>query len=121
MSEKTLRWFPDLSQYVENRNRASGDKAFLFHHKFQPEKILSNCPLKAVIALKVEEGGESWLEPVDPQIGVSALAVSTLWQLTHTGFVAFNHLKRIGETLPCYLLHLGSDLTQAPRMIEELL
>lgn len=118
---KTLQWFPELETQIENRARAKEDKAFLFHHKFQPEKILPKCPLKALLTLQIGVTKESWLEPIAPDSAVAALSISTMWQLTHTGPTVFKHLKRVAENLPCYLLHLGSDLTQAPKLIEKLL
>ena len=121
IEEKTLRFFPELGKYIENSERAKGDKAFFFHHKFQPEKILSDCLLKAIISLKIEQTKDSWLEPILPSDAIAALSASTLWQLTHAGPVAFNHLKRVSEALPCYKLHLGSDLMQAPKLIGALL
>ena len=121
IEEKTLQWFPGLKNHISNTNRLPGEKAFFFHHEFQPEKILSGCPLKALITLKIEKAQESWLEPIDAHQAIAALSVSTLWQLTHTGPTTFRHLKRISEALPCYLLHLGSDLMQAPKLIEALL
>lgn len=121
IKEETLNWFPELEKQIENGQRAKGDKAFLFHHKFQPEAILSGCPLKAIISLKIEETEDSWLKPTHPAGVIAALSASTLWQLTHTGPDVFNHLRRIAEALPCYTLHLGSDLMQAPKLIGGLL
>ena len=96
-------------------------KTFLFHYKFQPEKILLECPLRALIVLKIDETKDSWLEPVDSKMAVAALTISTMWPLTHTGSPVFQHLKRVAGALPCYQLHLGSDLMQAPKLIERVL
>lgn len=121
IEEKTLRWFPELEPHVENSNRKKEDKAFLFHHRFQPEKILMGCPIKALIALKVSEKNQSHLESISPIEAISSLAVSTMWQLTHTGPVVFNHLKRIAQNLPCYRLHLSKNLMEAPQLIGKIL
>ena len=121
IGEKTLRFFPELERHVENQKRAPEDKAFLFHHKFQPEKILLGCPLKALITLIIADAEDSRLEPIGTQEVIASLSVSTMWQLTHTGPSVFNHLKRVAEFLPCYRLHLGRDLTQAPELIGGLL
>lgn len=121
IGEQTLRWFPELERHVTNSQRSKGDKAFLFHQMFQPEKILFGCPLKALIALKIGESRESFLKPIPPNEAIAALSVSTMWQLTHTGPRVFNHFKRVAESLPCYALHLSSDLMEAPRMIAKIL
>jgi hypothetical protein len=118
---KTLELFPELEKRVENLSRTPEDKAFLFHQKFQPEKILLGCPLKAVIALNIVDSEDSRLQPILSHDALAALSVSTMWQLTHTGPSVFNHLKRVTESLPCYRLHLGRDLTQSPELIGGLL
>lgn len=121
LDSKTLRWFPELEKQVENQNRAEGDKAFLFHQKFQPERIAMSVPVKAILTVKIVEDFDSWLEPIDIKEGVSALSVSTMWQLTHTGPAVFKHLKRVVEALPCYRLHVGSDLERIPKVIGKIL
>jgi len=121
IEDKTLEWFPELMSYVDNTQRAMNDKAFFFHHKFQPEKILLSCPIKALITLKIENIEESWMEPIQSDAMLGPLSVSTMWQLTHTGPVVFKHLKKITEILPCYQLHLGRNLTQIPPLIKNLL
>ena len=121
IGEKTLQWFPELSQFVTNSNRAKEDKAFLFHHQFQPENILAGCPIKALVTLKIGEGQRGWIEPIDATEALAALSMTTLWQLTHTGPVVFHHLRKITEALPCYRLHLGEDLMHTADLIGELL
>lgn len=121
LQEKTLNWFPELRKYVKNSQRAEGEKAFLFHHTFQPEKIIDKFPLKAVLTLNIEEAKDSWLEPIEPTDAIAPLTISTLWQLTHTGPTDFNHLKYVTFSVPCYKLHVGSDLMRVPQLIEEVL
>lgn len=121
VAHQTLRLFPELQKQVEMAERSAGDKFFFFHHKFQPEKILASCPLKALLTLKIEKIEESRLEAISPHEAIAALSVTTLWQLSHAGPAVFQHLKRVAEGLPCYRLHLGSDLTQAPQLIGQLL
>jgi hypothetical protein len=120
IKEETLRLFPEFCKYIENSERPKEDKAFFFHQKFQPENILTSCPLKALITLQIEEAKDSWLEPIWPIDAMAALSGTTLWQLTHTGPAVFQHLKRVAENLPCYKLHLGSDLMQAPKLLMSL-
>ncbi len=121
IEERTLSAFPRLRKYIENGERPSGDKAFFFHHRFQPERILLSCPLKALIALTIDGVKQSRLEEVPPRDAIASLAATTLWQLSHTDPSVFIHLKRVAEALPCYVLHLGADLTRAPQLIGKLL
>lgn len=121
ITEKTAGLFPELRQYIENPEHPKEDKAFFFHHKFQPNNILSSFPLKALITLKIFDAQDSWLEPIEPSDALAALSATTLWQLSHTGPSVFKHLRRVAEALPCYRLHLGRDLAQPPKLIERLL
>jgi len=121
ISDETLRLFPELNKHIENSERPKEDKAYFFHQKFQPENILPSCPIKALIALQIEKAKDSWLESIQPIDASASLSGSTLWQLTHAGPSVFQHLKRVALSLPCYRLHLGSDLMQAPTLIERIL
>ncbi len=121
ITSQTLQQFPELRKHIDNRDRTEEDKAFFFHHQFQPEKVLFGFPLKAVITLKIEPDENSWMEPIAPMELLPSLSVTTIWQLTHTGLVTLKHLQRVAEHLPCYRLHLGRDLGQAPQLIEALL
>lgn len=121
INDATLQWFPELAQQVENGKRSRGDKAFLFHQKFQPEKILLNAPVRAILSLSIVNERDSFLESIDLKETVAALSISTMWQLTHTGPAVFKHLKRVAEALPCFRLRLGYDLDQAPALIGEIL
>ncbi len=121
LSEKTLFWFAELKKEIANPNRSPAEKALIFHHQFQPEKILLSCPVKALIALNIEEREKSFLEPIDPKEALAPLSITTLWQLPHTGPDSFNHLKRIAYALPCFKLHLGNDWMQTPKIIAGLL
>ncbi len=121
IEERTLQWFPELKAHVANTWRSEKEKAFFYHHTFQPQKILLSSPLKAILSLQIEPDQESWLEPIASHEVLAPLTASTLWQLTHTGPPVFHHLKKVAESLPCYRLHLGADLTQAPKWIEKIL
>ncbi len=121
ITEKTLSLFPELEEFIENRDRLKGEKAYFFYSRFQPENILPSFPLKAVLALNIMDAQESSLEPIEPREALASLAGTTLWQLPHTGPSVFNHLKKVAESVPCYRLHLGRDLTHPPKLIERLL
>ncbi len=120
ITEKTLSLFPELGKHIENPERPKGDKACVFHYKFQPQNILFSFPLKGLLTLKIFDSKDSWIEPIDPKEAVASLAGTTLWQLANTGPSVFHHLKRVAEAVPCYRLHLGRDLTQPPKLIEKL-
>jgi hypothetical protein len=121
VTEKTLGLFPELGKHIENPDRLEGDKACVFYYKFQPQNVLVNFPLKALITLNIFDSNDSRLEPIDPKEAVASLSGTTLWQLANTGPSVFNHLKKVAQALPCYRLYLGRDLSQPPKLIEKLL
>ena len=117
IDDTTLNWFPEFKKEIANVNRKSGEKALLYCR----ENILPKLPLKALLLPKIRQTDESSLEPIDFSKAIGSLSISTLWQLPRAGTAAFLHLKRISEALPCYLLNLGRDLSEPPRLIESLL
>ncbi|PIZ04602.1 MAG: hypothetical protein COY58_02295 [Gammaproteobacteria bacterium CG_4_10_14_0_8_um_filter_38_16] len=121
IEEKTLNWFPEIKTHITNINRSINEKAFIYHHQFQPEKILLHCPIKAIVILKIENSKKSWLEPIDSHSALTSLSVSTMWQLTHSGLTTLTHLKKLVSTLQCYQLHVGSNVMQAPALLETIL
>lgn len=120
LEDKSLAFFPELKPQVANRQRQIGDKALIFHHQFQPEKMLVGMPLKAIVVLKVQSLSKSRIQKISADVAFPALALSTLWQLTHTGIKSFEHLKKLTMSLPCYYLELGEDIQNIPAIISEL-
>lgn len=121
IDNKTLSWFPELTKHVINVHRKKEDKGLLFHHAFQPEKLLLNSPLKALLILKMDTHVQSWLEPISFIEALGPLSVTTIWQLTHSGKEVLNRLEKISSALPCYRLHLGYDRENIPQLISNLL
>jgi hypothetical protein len=121
LEQNTLNLFPELKAHIANAKRTENEKAFLYHHQFQPEKILLHFPIKAIVTLQIEDIADSWIESIDFKNVIGPLSLSTMWQLTHTGPKVFSHLKRISEALPCYAMHLGKDQEKIPRLLEALL
>lgn len=121
IDNRTLNLFPSLIQQVVNPNRKEADKAFLFHQRFQPEKMIASLPIKALVVLNISDSGLSKLQPIQPKEALGALSLTTLWQLTHTGPAVFKHLQRVAERLPCYRLYLGIACSEIPRLIQSLL
>lgn len=121
LEQKTLDIFPDLKKYIVNTNRQPHEKALLFQQQIYPEKILKACPLKAMLVSVIDSSRPSWLEPISIENMMPALAVSTMWQLIRSGTATFNRLKNISQSVPCYRLHLGTDLANIPTIVEKLL
>ena len=121
LEQNTMNFFPELENNIVNTDRAENEKAFLFQHDFCPEKIIPSFPVKAILILKIQPTSETWLEEAAAESALKALSVSTMWQLTHTGRETFTLLKQATESVPCYFLHLGSDLNKIPKVIKGLL
>jgi hypothetical protein len=120
LEDKSLAFFPELKPQIANKRRQTSDKALIFHHQFQPEKMLVGMPLKAIIVLKVQALPKSRIQKISADAAFPALALSTLWQLTHAGIKSFEHLKKLTMSLPCYYLELGEDIQEIPAIISEL-
>lgn len=121
VTQQTLDFFPELIPHIANKNRLPQEKALLFQHEIYPERIRHLADLAAIIVPQVENIQASWLEPVSPEQVLTALTVTTMWQLVRSSTNTFNRLKTIANTLPAYRLHLGRDMKNIPEIIGQLL
>lgn len=112
---------PFLREVVSNADKLASEKALVYLHKYHPERVKKSFPLKAVLLPCVTGGQSSRLKKTSPSQALAALAPSTIFQLPGSGTKALRTMARLVETLPCYVLELGSDLRMIPRVITELL
>ncbi len=121
LEQNTLNFFPEMNEHIDNKNRTEHEKAFLYHHQIWPDRIAQGFPIKAILVLKRQNTTRSSIQPATKDDALKALAISTMWQLTHTGIPTFQLLKKATESVPCYFLHLGRDLQHIPEIIGHVL
>lgn len=112
---------PFLTSLISNRDRLDSEKALYFLNEHFPKKILPSFPLRAILIPQVTGQTETTLKAASPAAGLSALAPSTIFQLSGAGRTAFQGMGKIIKQLPCYYLNLGTDVAQIPDVILGLL
>ena len=113
--------FPDLAPLIKNRDRLDSEKALFFLHEHYPEEIATGFPVRAVLLPKVTGRPETGLTVTSPAAGLKALAPSTLFQLAGAGREDFQAMAELVKRVPCYVLHVGTELSGIPGAIRSLL
>ena len=116
-----LERFPRLAPLISNCDRLNTEKAMLFLHQQHPEKIVQGFPIRAILMPQVTGKRDTALRPTSAGVALRALAPSTMFQLSGTSQAAFQIMASLVKQVPCYVLELGTDMVQIPRIISALL
>lgn len=114
------RTLPHLPPALTRRGHSASDKALLFLNELYPRQSVSRFPVRAVVLPRVT-GGVSRLVSVSPTAGIAAIAPSTLFQLRWVGQEDFRRIAAVIESVPNYILELGSESAAIPDVILRLL
>ncbi len=112
---------PHLLPHIENPEQLTQQKAFAFLHTRYPSQMTASLPVRAVLVPKVTGLRDSELSESSLVASLNALVPSTVFSLPGAGRETFEILVKLIKPLPHYTLNLGTDLSQAPRVISELL
>jgi hypothetical protein len=119
--EDDIYRLPHLEDFISNFDRLDQEKALFFLNEVLPHKLIHRFPLRAVLIPTVTGLIDTTLSPAPATASLSALMLSTIKQLAGAGPAAVQVLKRLVEKLPNYYLELGTDLSQIPGTILDLL
>jgi hypothetical protein len=112
---------PFLTKYISNIEQLEQEKAVYFLQTHFPDKMLSNCPLKAVLIPRITGEINTTITPTSPIKALIALAPSTIFQLAGSGKESFEIISEVIKKSKCYYLNLGTDIKQIPAVILKLL
>jgi hypothetical protein len=115
-----LRLFPELLPYVWNPNFEEREKAVLFLSDCFKNQIQASLPLSALLIPKIT-GGATQIVPVSKTEALLAAAPTTLLQLPLAETEKLGVLRKIIESIPCYVLELGPDIRGIPDVIKTFL
>lgn len=113
--------FPHLSPSVSNAADVPAEKAILFLDRHWGARLLSGCPLLAILLPHVRDGGPTRVTPATTADGLRALALNALTQLPRAGQGTFAFFTRLVHTLPCYHLELGREMAEIPAVITDVI
>lgn len=121
LNADSIARLPHLSSAIVHTETATKEKAILFLDTEWQGKLIPGFPLVAILLPRVRGGTDSALVPTSPMEALRALCLSTLIQLPRADSVSVQRIQRFVLALPCYVLELGTDLKQIPRLISTLI
>lgn len=121
LARSHLHRLPFLSGLWVTDGERVDEKRLAFLQPHRPDQLIDGFPLKAILLPRVAGTLRTTLTPVLPAEAFKALAPSTLFQLSGAGTAAFMIMAKIVRTVPCWQIHLGTDLEELPRIIGRLL
>ncbi len=97
-------------------------KAVVYAQEHWPQRVSAGFPLRAILVPKVTSGlREARIVPAPSSFGLRALAPSTVLQMHVQGGDSLLRMRRLAESVPCFVLEAGSEIPSIPKAISELL
>jgi hypothetical protein len=112
---------PHLRSLVTNLNQLETEKALIYLKDHYPDKLISGFPIKAILLPRVTGRRDTTLTNASPMAGLRALAPTTLYHLPRASHEAFLKMADLVKHVPVYNLELGTDLSQIPATVLDLL
>lgn len=116
-----LAAFPGLAAYIDNAERLDAEKALLFIRGAHAKQLSAGFPLSAVLVPRVTGLRNTIIRKAPRAASLAALAPSTIFGHPRGGEAEFRFLAKLVKRLPAYVLECGTDLTQIPQAITDLL
>ena len=113
--------FPRVLPMIANRDRLGEEKALIFLQEHCPERIVRGFPIKAILVPKITGQSHTRLEAATPGTAFRAFAPSTIIQLSGAGQSAFRAMSSLVKRVPCYVLELGTRVSEIPEVIQRVL
>ncbi len=121
VGDSDLQRFLGLAPRVWNKVRGNDDKPTIFLQEHWPEQVSRGFPLRAILVLRISGERDTRLLPARSMDALTAIAPSTLAQLPASGAEDLHFLKSLVGSLPVRTLEVGTDLSQIPVVIKNLL
>lgn len=112
---------PHLQSLISNSDQLTTEKALIYIKEHYPEKISSGFPIRAILLPRITGLRDTRLTKASPMKSLKALAPTTIFHLPRTSHEAFRKMTRLVNQVPSYNLELGTDLSQIPTIILDLL
>jgi len=113
--------FSHLVSFIEDSEPSEREKAFAFLYDRYPDQLPAFLPIRAVLVPRVSGHRDTQLSRSTAATSLRALVPSTVFSLPGAGRETFEILTKLVRPLPHYTLHLGTDLSQIPYIISDLL
>jgi hypothetical protein len=112
---------PGLSQYAEPAALAGAPKRLVHAAAVRPERTLRAVRIRGVVCTALADGPAPAISPTTGAKALLAMAPTSTLRLPVTGSRLMARMAALAESLPCYELRLGSDLSSLPSLLRGLL
>lgn len=116
-----LKKFPTLQSSVNGIDDFFDEKKILFLHKEHAEEIVTHLPIKVILLPKVTGRTNTQITESNASQALLALAPTVLLQLPSDAETSMLKMSELVKRVPCFTLELGTDLSQIPNVITQLL
>lgn len=128
-SAKTHRYdletFPFLRPLVTNPDDGPDarmwGKALCFLDQGYPEKMIAGFPFKVLLLARVTGERDTRVVPASGGVALRVIAPEVMMKWPSRARASFANLTRLFAKIPCYSLEVGTDRTQIPKVIAEIL
>ena len=120
VDRRSLQLLPHLKPAIARPGQTAEEKSLLFLQGTWPEKMVAGFPIRAALLPRLTEKKETFLTPASPAEACKALAPSTLFQLAGADRSTFETVATLVRQVPCYTLHLGTEIAAIPAVITSL-
>ena len=118
---ENLHRFPHLAALVDNADELETQKAMLFLYRHRPELLSSGFPVRAIVLPRVTGRPHTEIAPATAHDALAAIAPTTMFQLPGALPELFAKVRRLTRAVPCYWLDAGTELSEIPVAVDELL
>ena len=116
-----LQRLPFLASRISNPEHLQEEKALFYLNEYFPEKMLRTFPIKAILIPRVTGKSYAAIQAATPAAALASFAPSTVILAPRLAGATFQQLTGIVRRVPCYYLDVGTDPSQIPQAILELL
>lgn len=116
-----LENFPTVSKIAFNKNKEIYDKPLMFLNEVYQKQIITNSPVKAIVAPQLNDCEESYFESLSSFETLMALAPSTILQLRLGTSDDLKIMADFTKSTACYKLCLGTNLNGITPVVSKLL
>jgi hypothetical protein len=120
LEESQLDMFPNFRDFIYNPEALPKEKAQLFLYDFFISSLIIEMPLKGIAVMKFSGTATSKYDLSTPSEGLKALAPSTIGLLKESP-KHINIIAELCKRVPVYSFSTGTNLTEIPLLLEELL
>jgi hypothetical protein len=113
--------FPRFADLVKNHDRRENEKAVMYLYPEMHEQIVASLPLRAILTPRISGRQQTELAEIPIPALQRAIALTTMWQLPHTGRHTQQFINRLIDRLPGLRLALGCNLDSIADVIVPLL